>query len=198
MCQVTHSDRSQDQDGEGADDSWNSGFSFGRVWRAITDVVAAARAAPTRLPIAQLRWLIDRALLFDEIEERLMYEASHGIGVGLALTESIPELSNIFRLYATAGEAISERNWANAAAAMAQYRIEAAEAGLPILTAKADLLNADVLLRQYALQQALDHVAAAEMMLLSIGQSPELDGATARVVGFSEQHKEIYIGGGTC
>ena len=78
-----------------------------------------------------------------------------------------------------------------AAAALAQYRDEAAEAQLPILTAKADLQNADVLLRQFELQQALDRVATAEMMLFRIGQPFTMDGATVRVVGVSDGEREF-------
>ena len=187
MCWITHSVQSdRDQDGESPDDSWNSGYTIGRVWQAVADVVAATRAAPTTAPFAALRWLIDRAMLFDEIEERLIDEVSRETGLGSALTEFIPQLASIFRLRATGGNAAWDRNWVEAAAALAQYRDEAAEAGLPILTAKADLQNADVLLRQFELQSALDRVAAAEMMLPRIGQPFALDGATVRVVGASD------------
>ncbi len=192
MCRITHSDHiDRNENEESGDDSWNSGFTLGRVWQAVTDVVAAARAAPTRPPVVALRWLIDRALLFDEIEEQLIYEVSRETRLGSALTESIPQLASIFRLRKIAGHAAEERNWAEAAATLAQYRDEAAEAGLPILTAKADLQNADVLLRQFELQQALDRVAAAEMMLPRIGQPFALDGATVHVVGVSDGEREF-------
>ena len=97
MCWITHRVQSdRDQEGESADDSWNSGFTLGRAWQAVTDVVAATRAAPTGPPVAALRWLIDRALLFDEIEGRLIYEVSRETRLGSALTEFIPQLASIF------------------------------------------------------------------------------------------------------
>jgi hypothetical protein len=95
-----------------------------------------------------------------------------GAGLGHALVEVVPGLRDVFDRFQEASEAVAQQDWAAASGTLAAYRAEATAAGLSILVAHADLLAADVLLRQFELQQALDHLAVADLALPTLALLP--------------------------
>jgi CHAT domain-containing protein/tetratricopeptide (TPR) repeat protein len=164
LALLTHSDS-----GEADEDRiWNEGLTLQRVLEALANFVAAAQAAPDQRPLAELRWLFERAAFFEEILSFLLA----GIGPGEALTGVIPALGPILTRIRRSDSMISARDWAGAAVELTAARQDVGSLHMPLLGALIDILLADVLLRLYEVQRALDHLAAAETMLPWLGDLP--------------------------
>ena len=163
--------------------AWNNSFSDERVIQAIEDLVAASVRTTDPAVEEALHWLADRAGVLVPHQLIAMTRSADG-----RYGQALPELTVLAKME-DAAEAGSRRRWREAVDQLTTVRAELAEAGLPILTAQADLHLADCYLRLYEIQNSLDHLDAAEEGISFLGM-PLDEGARGQFLEIRDRELE--------
>ncbi|MGW2559145.1 CHAT domain-containing protein [Streptomyces sp. NPDC001514] len=167
MAQVTHNEP-----------GWTEPLSGASVTAALEDLVDSAEAAPPgeRRPLSALRWLLQLALAIPDLRDALLIllgkeaEPYDRILAALPGLKTVVQRLIVFEHVLNPAQALAESD-----EQLGLARAEAAALGLPQLAAQLDLRHADVLLRRSEVQAAMDHLAAAEAVVASLGQFPNAE-----------------------
>ncbi len=167
MAQVTHSEP-----------GWTESLSGASVMAALKDLVDSVEAAPAgeRRPLNALRWLLQLSLAIPDLRDGLLVllgkeaEPYDRILAALPGLETVVHRLILFEYALSPAQALTESD-----EQLGFARAEAAALGLPQLAAQLDLLHADVLLRRSEVQAAMDHLAAAEAVVASLGEIPNAE-----------------------
>ena len=152
--------------------AWNEHLPSERTHAALEDLAEATLTAPEAArsePRQALVWLVERLIFLRDTYDELVLPRSP---IHRLVTRALPELDEVFRYLASfAPDSRPGANQGNIDLCL-PARDLAVRHGFGLIAARISLLLADNYLRLYELQSALDHIAAVEAALPTLGYLP--------------------------
>jgi CHAT domain-containing protein/tetratricopeptide (TPR) repeat protein len=168
IAQVTSSEAA-------AEAGWNDRFGLANVRGALVDLAQAALLPGEHQERARrsLGWLLERAMWIPIVRDELLDDVLGDPDTARLIVTALPGLEEPFNeMRESHIRDNPARRWADGIARLARARTMLDSLGLHLLTALADGMRADFLIRLYQVQEALDLLAKIEVQLMHFGSSP--------------------------